>query len=339
MSFMIQNSVQIGKPIIGVSINYRLSAWGFLSSDEILGEGSTNMGLRDQRLAMHWVQENIEAFGGDKERVTIQGESAGAASVGSHLVAYNGRDDKLFRGAIMESGNPIAYGSYNGSYSQPIYDYIVKGVNCSQALNTLSCLRSTSYTALNAIINGTTFTISGAFQPAIDGDFLQRYGSIQLQEGDFVKVPIIDGANSDEGTAFSPQGVNTTQDLENFLEASYDLPTQFLDDLIAAYPNEEGYLVPVELPASYVPGAPYGARYRTSAAIYGDLVFIAPRRRTVETWARFGVPAYSYRFNAIPAGIPQDVGVTHFQDVSFVFYNLEGVGYIPAAEPRSEERR
>jgi len=333
MSFMLQNSVNIGKPIIGVSINYRLSAWGFLGSDELIGEGVTNMGLRDQRLAMHWVQENIEAFGGDKSKVTIQGESAGAASVGAHLTAYNGRDDKLFRGAIMESGNPISYGEYNGSYSQPLYNAIVKGVNCSQSFNTLACLRKVPYSTLNAFINGTKPSITSAFSPAIDGDFLQRYGSVQLAEGDFVKVPIIDGANSDEGTSFSPVGINSTAVIHNNLVAQYHAPSAFADQLIAAYPDKAGYLVPVELPASYHPGAPFGAKYRTSAAISGDIVFIGPRRATVETWTRFGVPAYSYRFNAIPAGIPQDYGVTHFQEVSFVFYNIQGVGYIPAAEP------
>lgn len=64
LSLIVENSVKIGKPVIGVSINYRLSAWGFLASNELAGEGATNLGLRDQRLAMHWVQENIAAFGG-----------------------------------------------------------------------------------------------------------------------------------------------------------------------------------------------------------------------------------------------------------------------------------
>lgn len=65
LSFTVENSVNIGKPIIGVSINYRLSAWGFLSgSEEVRDTGNLNLGLRDQRLALQWVQENIEAFGG-----------------------------------------------------------------------------------------------------------------------------------------------------------------------------------------------------------------------------------------------------------------------------------
>lgn len=64
-SFMVENSVKIGKPIMAVTINYRLSAWGFLSgSEEIKESGEMNLGLRDQRLALQWVQDNIEAFGG-----------------------------------------------------------------------------------------------------------------------------------------------------------------------------------------------------------------------------------------------------------------------------------
>lgn len=72
-----QNGVEIDRPFIGISINYRLSAWGFLFSDQVLGSGNTNLGLRDQRLFLHWVQENIAAFGGDPTQVTIWGESAG----------------------------------------------------------------------------------------------------------------------------------------------------------------------------------------------------------------------------------------------------------------------
>jgi carboxylesterase type B len=64
LSFIVDLSVTIGKPIIGVSINYRLSLWGFTSSSELASEGALNIGLRDQRLALHWVQENIKAFGG-----------------------------------------------------------------------------------------------------------------------------------------------------------------------------------------------------------------------------------------------------------------------------------
>lgn len=85
LSFIVEQSVRIGKPIIGVSINYRLSLWGFTSSNELADEGLLNIGLKDQRLALRWVQENIKAFGGDPKKVTIFGESAGAASIGFHV--------------------------------------------------------------------------------------------------------------------------------------------------------------------------------------------------------------------------------------------------------------
>ena len=64
LSFIVENSVSIGKPIVAASIAYRLGPLGFLFGDEVLSEGQTNIGLRDQRLAMHWIKENIAAFGG-----------------------------------------------------------------------------------------------------------------------------------------------------------------------------------------------------------------------------------------------------------------------------------
>lgn len=112
LSFIVENSVKIGKPIIAVALAYSLGPWGFIASQEVINAGDTNIGLRDQRLALHWVNENIAAFGGDPEKVTLFGVSAGAASIGWQLTAYNGRDDNLFRAAIMQSGNPVAYSTH-----------------------------------------------------------------------------------------------------------------------------------------------------------------------------------------------------------------------------------
>lgn len=64
-SAIVQESVVIKKPFIAVSINYRLSAWGFLAGNEVAKSGDTNLGLRDQRLALEWIHENIGAFGGE----------------------------------------------------------------------------------------------------------------------------------------------------------------------------------------------------------------------------------------------------------------------------------
>ena len=71
LTFIVENSLAINKPMIAVSFNYRLTAWGFLYSSAIQDAGVTNLGFRDQRLALHWIQENIAAFGGDPAKVTI----------------------------------------------------------------------------------------------------------------------------------------------------------------------------------------------------------------------------------------------------------------------------
>ena len=105
MSYVVQNAMEMNKPIIGVVLNYRTMGFGFLASQEVLAAGVANLGLFDQRLGLRWIQENIKNFGGDTAKVTIAGESAGGSSVGYHLVAFNGNNDGLFRAAIMESGS------------------------------------------------------------------------------------------------------------------------------------------------------------------------------------------------------------------------------------------
>lgn len=211
----------LGKPFIAVTLNYRLSAWGFMSSTQVAGTGNTNLGLRDQRLALHWVKENIGAFGGDPDKITIWGESAGAASVGYHLTAYGGRDDHIFRGGIMESGSSISYSTMNTSDYQGLYDELVSKVDCSGSINTLQCLREVPFDKLNSVLNGTGGESKYNFAPVVDGDFIKTWGSVQLNNEEFVKVPIISGTNTDEGTAFGPKGINTTEQFREYLMGQF----------------------------------------------------------------------------------------------------------------------
>jgi carboxylesterase type B len=125
LTYPVNRAQEINRPVLGVSINYRKGGWGNMYSIEIAGSGNTNLALRDMRQALAWLQENVEAFGGDKNCVTIWGESSGSFAVGQLLLTYGGRSDGLFHRSIQESGS-AATAWYNGTeWYQPIYDSIV----------------------------------------------------------------------------------------------------------------------------------------------------------------------------------------------------------------------
>lgn len=81
---------QSNPKIVAVSMGYRLNVLGFLSGPEVQADGDANAGLLDQRAALEWIQRHISKFGGDPNQVTIDGESAGGASVVMQIVAFGG---------------------------------------------------------------------------------------------------------------------------------------------------------------------------------------------------------------------------------------------------------
>lgn len=134
LSYIVQRSVKEEQPLIAVSINYRLSFLGFPGGQEALNSGVTNLGLKDQRLALAWIQENIVAFGGDPSRVTIWGESAGGVSVVQQLVAYGGHGGtELFSGAIAVSGFATGAALPDMEKTQAGFNKLVAGANCTMA--------------------------------------------------------------------------------------------------------------------------------------------------------------------------------------------------------------
>ncbi|KAK7178687.1 hypothetical protein PSPO01_15266 [Paraphaeosphaeria sporulosa] len=330
MSFLVRESVKMGSPIIGVSFNYRLSGFGFLPGRAVGESGTANLGLYDQRLALHWVKENIAAFGGDPSRVTISGESAGACSVGQHFLAYSGRDDGLFRAGIAESGGPVNSSPFLSLDEQDVlYDGVLNKTECDTAVDTLECLRSTDVETLKAAFQG------GLFTPVIDGDMIPNYPSVSLQEGRFVRRPILIGANTNEGTSIAASvgglGINGSADFRTLIARLWPGIANATIEIIAdEYLNnlseeevEEG--LGTVMPS---PGPEYGALYGRVTLWQGDVMFISGRRHAAEVWSQHGVPAYSYCFDTVPNGIdPGILGVTHFQEVPYMFRNYDGVGF------------
>ncbi|KAI1844528.1 hypothetical protein JX266_009415 [Neoarthrinium moseri] len=319
LSGVVKVSQEMEQPVIAVSMNYRLGMWGFLQTPQILAEGSSNAGLLDQRLALRWIQENIGAFGGNPDKVVIWGESAGAQSVAYHLFAYDGRDDGLFHGAIMESGGPTGAQVETLSWYNSAVENLTRAVDCWGVSNQLACLRSVDQATLFAAHP------SVVWNPLLDGDFLTGYPSQLMHQGKYIKVPIITGANTDEGFAISGTP-NTEQDIFKSIFAwrSYSLTPPTVRKLFELYPDDPCYAVPYAI-TNCTRSPTRGLQWRRAASIGSDLVMIAQRRKMAELYTSAGVAAYSYRFDQRLWNGPEWDGVKHFQNVAFSFQNISGL--------------
>ena len=296
-TFIVQQAAEAGMPIVAVSINYRLSSWGFLYGKAIQDSGNTMNGFRDQRLALHWVQENIEAFGGDASKVTIQGESSGGTSVGAHLLAYDGRDDQLFAHAIAEFGAPVSLSPYpTVSEWEPVIANVSSATGCSNATDLLTCLRAVPSAKMNNAINS-TLTSGAQYGPVIDGDFIVAPAATQLKTGRFVHVPYLIGCNSDEGASFGPPGINTTSELLDVIQSEEGFDAATAQDLSILYPDIPGIGVPSTYPGR--PNATYGFQFKRSSALFGDISMHGPRRWTAMQWVKNEAPVFTYRFNVV----------------------------------------
>jgi acetylcholinesterase len=306
---------------VAVSINYRLSYWGFLFSEEMEASGAGNIAFKDQRLAFRWIQDNVAAFGGSPDKVTIWGESAGARSLGMQLIAYDGQHDGLFRSAIMESGSPVTK-FVDAIAWQPYFDALVQKTGCTNSTNHLDCLRELPVQTLNDVFNGTTplNMTSPSLSAVLDGDFITAQAPELLKAGKFAHVPLLLGNNFDEGTAYGKKGLNTSDQFETYL-AGLNLTDAHVDRIATLYPDDPD----VGIPASYV-GRPtdpaYGLQWKRAAAFAGDWQQHAGRRLLAESYASAKLSVYSYLWNVYVNGIPNILGATHFQELAFVFYDL-----------------
>ena len=229
----------------------------------------------------------------------------------------------------MESGGPILFGAQGGANkTQAAFDQIVSQVGCTPSTDRLQCLRGVPFNTLNATMNGTLSSTAG-FSVVTDGDFVQEYGSVQLSRGQFAKVPIIIGTNSDEGASFAPNGINTTGQFEASLSS---LPESYRKDVLEAYPDDLRVNV-IQSLGNQRPSPRFGYQFRRAATYYGDYVFIAPARQTAQTWASHGLPTYKFRFNADQKVFAPELRVSHFKEIPFVFRNIEGVGSRPDIKP------
>ncbi|EAU81840.2 carotenoid ester lipase [Coprinopsis cinerea okayama7 len=210
---LVERSLVLDQPVIYVSINHRLSAYGFLGGKEAKDAGLGNIGIRDQVAALEWVQRYIHKFGGDSGKVTIWGESAGAAAVGIHLVRNDGDTKGLFHAAFMQSGGPIPWNPIEAG--QEPFDTLARDTGCFEASDKIACLRDLPYERFHAAVMKAPDLLGYApfklpFGPSTDGIVVTRNLFQSVALGLYAKVPIIMGNCDDEGTMFSFGSQNVT---------------------------------------------------------------------------------------------------------------------------------
>ncbi|QSZ34459.1 hypothetical protein DSL72_006053 [Monilinia vaccinii-corymbosi] len=195
--------VQKTQSHIMVVMNYRLNVFGYPNAKAITTD--KNPGLLDQRKAVEWVYQNIASFNGDPERLTLWGQSAGAASVDNYAYAYP--TDPIVKGLILDSGSSFLLRSTDSS--QTNFTALAGMVGCKNLKPTaeLKCMRKVSATAIaNALSD---YSNSGAtpalsFVPVPDNVTAFANPEDRALKGLGTKLPAIIGSNTNEGAGFLP---------------------------------------------------------------------------------------------------------------------------------------
>ena len=291
-----------GNKLVVISITYRSGALGFLASKEIQKDGSLNVGFKDQRRAMEWTKQHISKFGGDPNHVTLGGQSAGAGSVLMHLVAYGGRDDKLFHSVLMQSASVPPTRDIESSQFQ--YDNLVDRTSCKGSKDTLACLRKLSIEdllkgALNEPYPGAKGKPVFFYNGVVDDDMIPDIPFQLFADGKFIKVPVLMGVNSDEGTAFTPRTLKTANDSLNFIKNTYP-----------AINTEIGAKISELFAFNETTPTPY---WHHPSRAYGRTRYICPSIHVSDLMKSNGHTAiWNYRYNVLdPVANEQLKGVTH----------------------------
>ena len=294
--------------VIVVAPNYRLGPFGFLAHSALTNENpdyrsSGNYGLLDQRAAMVWVRDNIASLGGDPGNITIAGQSAGAHSVSLHLVSP--RSAGLFHRAVMESGYASSRWKTREEAESQGNDFAA-ALGCTNPSQVLLCIRSKSRDeVVRASAAGREEFVETPIRwsPVVDGLEIPDQPRFLYEQGAFNRVPILLGANRDEGWTFVdrsfPGGLSAAQ---------YQ----------AAVEVEFGRDAPAVL-AKYRP-QDFATPKEALAQLTGDVEYVCETTRLAELVARTLTPVYLYSFEYVVDGLASN-RVIHGLDTNFVFGN------------------
>ncbi len=195
--------------VIVVMVGYRLGLFGFLAHPELTAETPedeivSNFGMQDQSMAIHWIYENIKAFGGDPSRITICGQSAGAGSVQNQMCSsYN---DGIIAGAICQSSVGFAYAEDGLSgRTQSLAEAEANGADFFSKAGIADLAEARSLSAEELMKRVGDVSEPGAmfgfmFTPCVDGKFIKETPVTSYYKDDFRTVPMIVGHCMGEAT-------------------------------------------------------------------------------------------------------------------------------------------
>ncbi|ROT68618.1 JHE-like carboxylesterase 1 [Penaeus vannamei] len=225
----------VTKGIVLVSVAYRLDALGFLSSEDAALPG--NLGLKDQVMGLRWVQDNIRNLGGDPDKVTILGVSAGAASVHYHMLSP--MSSGLFHRAVLQSGSSLCPWAFREDHRRVFLAYahslgcISKSKSGSQSRAepsdteseaVVECLRQVPLDQLLPLLPQFQVWHGGPrlMTPRVDGEFLQDHPATLLREGRFNKVSLISGVTTGEAGLYT-KGIWLDKEALAALKTNFDV--------------------------------------------------------------------------------------------------------------------
>ena len=218
--------------IIAVTINYRLNVFGFFAHPELTKESpnhaSGNYGLLDQVEALRWVKENIAAFGGDPNKVTIAGESAGSISVNALMASPLSKN--LFQGAVGESGGLITPLAPN-----PLTTAEQNGIKFAEMIGAHNLKELRNMPADSLLIAAAQYKMH-FFGPDVDGYFLPETPEKIFSEGKQAHVPLLLGWNSEESN-YNALMFGQKPTPENFISVIRRLYGEHADQVLELFPH------------------------------------------------------------------------------------------------------
>ncbi|KAJ6508688.1 Alpha/Beta hydrolase protein [Mycena sanguinolenta] len=296
--------------VVVVIIQYRLGLFGFLAGEQVKEGGALNAGLLDQDFALRWVHDHIDKFGGDRNLVTIWGESAGAGSVLQQVVAHNGATTpKLFRAAITSSTFLPSQYNYNDTIPQTLFNqvatqagyifslpfrflHLIDYLSCN-GTNPLDCLRAVDSATLGNINVATIesgFMGTFTFVPVVDASFIVQSPTDSLIQGKVNGDMLLSVTNTNEGIPFINQS------------AQYNV-AQYVRNLFPRF----GVVESLAAAAVY---RSLGSPLDQVNAIMGESIFKCPTYSLLEAFPR---EAYKAQYAIPPALHSQDV-INYFPD-------------------------